>query len=418
MRISRPILNIILIWLGWAVIMLAFQHWVQMRLAPERPDHVLNWTVTETTKTSNQDKPFLIDPYLNEHVAWDSEFYLAIADSGYSSGQTRAISERFNWYTSPIFCHADRDKDCISLASAFFPVYPILIRLLSYPLQVFHLTRIATLTLAAVLISMLGALAAMLSLYFMSRNWLGDDGAVRAAFYLLIFPSGFFLAQVYSEGTFIGITFACLAFLAARKWGWAAFFGALAAWTRPGGAIVILPMLIVWVLDKTWQHGWKNALLRFLAACTPAISFAIWSLTPLATRFYQVEQLFFSRRLFAWFATLGSWQQAYRLFLHGAPETRFFFGLEFAAIILSVLACLILIIKKPEIAMYSLAMIVFAFTTGAAQGMVRYVLAAPALFLVLAKFGKSQAFDRVWTVLSILIMGLELTLFTFDFWVA
>jgi hypothetical protein len=92
--------------------------------------------------------------------------------------------------------------------------------------------------------------------------------------------------------------------------------------------------------------------------------------------------------------------------------------LEFVAIILAVATCILLLRKRPEIALYGLAMITFAFTSGAAQGMVRYVLAAPPLFLVLSGWGKNQVFDRVWTLLSVLIMGLEVMLFTFDFWVA
>jgi hypothetical protein len=31
--------------------------------------------------------------------------------------------------------------------------------------------------------------------------------SIRAAFYCAIFPMGFFLAQVYSEGLFIGFSF-------------------------------------------------------------------------------------------------------------------------------------------------------------------------------------------------------------------
>lgn len=91
MKLSVPIRNIIFIWLGWAVILLGFQNWVQMRIELKRPDTVLDWTVTETGSTSNKDQPYLIDPFLNGHVAWDSEFYLAIAGEGYDSSQVRAI---------------------------------------------------------------------------------------------------------------------------------------------------------------------------------------------------------------------------------------------------------------------------------------------------------------------------------------
>jgi hypothetical protein len=63
-------------------------------------------------------------------------------------------------------------------------------------------------------------------------------------------------------------------------------------------------------------------------------------------------------------------------------------------------------------------MIIFALTSGAAQGMVRYVLVTPPLFWVLARWGRQPAFDRLWSLASILLLALEAMLFTFDFWVA
>jgi hypothetical protein len=40
-----------------------------MRLRLGRPDGVLSWTADETTAGSRDDKPYLIDPFLNAHVA-------------------------------------------------------------------------------------------------------------------------------------------------------------------------------------------------------------------------------------------------------------------------------------------------------------------------------------------------------------
>lgn len=418
MKLSAPVRNIILIWLGWAIVLLSFQSWVQMRVNLMRPDRALNWTITETNANSNKNKPYLIDPFLNSQVAWDSEFYLAIANEGYESASIPSVPVDFDWGRDPHYCRTDQSKDCTSLSYAFFPLYPLLARLVALPLKLIPMTPIANATLGAVIVSLLGTLIAMLSLYFMTRKNLGEDGGIRAAFYLLIFPSGFFLAQVYTEGLFIGITFAALAFLTARKWGWAALCAALAVWTRPGGAILVLPMIIIWIMDRTWREKWSRAAFRGLAALSPVISYGIWTLTPLARHFFMVEKVYFQRGLLALNLTLISWQEAYQTMLHGSPPSRFYYGLEFAAILLGIITCLWLIKERPELAIYGLAVIVFSFTTGPAQGMVRYVLAAPPLFWVLSRWGKNTVFDRVWTLLSILIMGLEVMLFTFDFWVA
>ncbi len=76
---------------------------------------------------------------------------------------------------------------------------------MSQPLKLIGLNLTATATLAGVIVSALGALLAMLALYDLTSDSLGDEGAMRAAFYLLIFPTGFFLVQVYTEGLFVGL---------------------------------------------------------------------------------------------------------------------------------------------------------------------------------------------------------------------
>jgi hypothetical protein len=418
MKANSSIRSIVLIWFGWAIIILAFQSFVQMRISLERPDNVISWTSSETGKTRNFGKDFLSDPFLNGHVAWDSEYYLAIAVDGYNSTRIRAIPENFRSDQAHSFFCKTPGPYCFSLSNAFFPVYSILTKLVAFPLSLFKLTKIATATLAAVIVSLLGTLTAMLSLFSLFKKDLGEDGGVRAAFYFLIFPSSFFLAQVYSEGVFLGLIFAALALINARKWVWAAIISALAVWARPGGAILLLPLLIIWITDRTWKQGFKVAVIKLLAVLSPAISYLIWRLTPLAKAFFVVESQFFGRGLLALNSTKSVWSYAWHLMQTGASTTRFYYGLEFTAILLTLLTCVLILRKRPELGLFGLAIVLFAFTTGAAQGMVRYVLAAPPLFYMTSRWGKNQVFDRVWTLACVLIMALELTLFTFDFWVA
>lgn len=419
MKLNSSIRNILFIWVGWALVMLLFQHWLGMRVTLKRPDNVLGWTGSETTTHSQSDKPYLIEPLLNEHVSWDSEYYLGIAIGGYDDPAIQAIPADFNWGTmSDRFCSVDQEANCISLSYAFFPLYPLVTRIVAIPLGLFSLSTIARYTLAAVLVSLLGTLGAMLSLYSMTRSSLGDEGGVRAAFYLLIFPSGFFLAQVYTEGLFIGLTFGSLAFLMTRKRYLSALLAALAVWARPGGAILFIPLAMVWFIDKTWQKGWKVALGRGLAVLSPLISYGIWSLTSMADKFHLVEESFFGRGFFALGPSAAAWGQAVQSLFQNNLQTKFYYGLEFAVTLLAVLACILLLKDCPELSLFGLLMIVFAFTSGSAQGMVRYVLVVPALFWMLARWGRNSAFDRVWSLLSILLMGLEVLLFSFDFWVA
>lgn len=419
MKISPPVRNIVLIWLGWALILLSFQHWIGARLDLKPPDYALTWTPAETIPGSQEGKPYLNDPLLNEQVAWDSEYYLSIATVGYDDPDVGGIPSDFSWSTfNGQFCSPSPGADCTSRNYAFFPLYPWLVRVLALPLHLFPLSPIARSTLAAVILSLLGALGAMLALYAMTRGSLGEEGGLRAAFYLLIFPSGFFLAQVYTEGLFLGLTFGALAFLLARRWGWSALLAALAVWARPGGALLVLPMGIVWLMDKAWKDGWKSASLRGLAVILPVLSYGIWSLTPLADKFHLVETLVYSRGLLAIRQSLTGWSQALLTFSTNNSQAKFYYSLEFTAVVLALLACILLFKQRPEISAFGLAVIIFTFSSGSPQGMIRYVLAVPGLFWMLSYWGRQPAFDRVWTLVSVLLLGVEAMLFSFNFWVA
>ena len=203
------------LWLGWAVILLAYNVFVPARFTLARPDKALAWTANSTRVGGEQDaKYYLQDPFLRRQVAWDSEYYLAIALGGYEdphpdrvgqmSGIVRSGAGFWPFVIPP---NSGVVREGISLSYAFFPLYPFLMRLLARPLTIFGLTSIGAATLAGVIISMVGALAAAQAIFALAQDEFGPDGGLRAAFYLLIFPSSFFLGVVYTEGLFVGLAF-------------------------------------------------------------------------------------------------------------------------------------------------------------------------------------------------------------------
>ena len=65
-----------------------------------------------------------------------------------------------------------------------------------------------------------------------------------------------------------------------------------------------------------------------------------------------------------------------------------------------------------------MAALLISLTSGEPQGMIRYALAVPPIFLLLGRLGEHPVFDRGWTVLGLLLMALLATVYSFDFWVA
>jgi hypothetical protein len=432
--------NIVLIWLAWALIVIGFQALATARLAPVFPDRAQEWTTTFTVPSTYQKgHPFLLDPFMNNQVAWDSEYYLGIAIGGYDDPRIPHLTPfgttTFDYHT--LVNNTQYYGESVSLAYAFFPFYPWTTAVFALPLGIFHLDAIATATLAGVIVSALGTLLAMLSLYDLTHETLEHDGAMRAVFYLLIFPTGFFLLQVYTEGLFIGLAFGCLAMLRRGGWYWipAGLLGAAATLTRAVGVALIIPMAITWFrtgdwldIDMEWRqlYHWLRApdrktLISFgkmILAFAPLIAYLIWKFSRLGFNFDYVETRYFGRGFLDFGAAFYNWASAWKAMFAGIPEQTAYFLTEFLGLGIGLATCIACIRRNPEIAWFSLAVLIISWGSGPAQGIQRYILAAPAVFYMLAYWGRKPVFDRAWTILSTILMGFLAMLFAFNFWVA
>jgi Gpi18-like mannosyltransferase len=411
--------TIILIWLAWALIMVGYQFYVRARFEPKRPDYALFWTPTETAFNSQNNKPYLLEPFLNQHVSWDSEYYLSIAVGGYDDPAMRAIPPNYDWERMDLVGLKARNRNWITFNHAFFPFYPYVIRVMMVPLRIFGPNDIATATLAGVLVSMLGTLAAMLALADLAGDDGGDSDGIRAAFYLVIWPAGMFLAEVYTEGLFLGLSFGALALARRQQWIVAAILAACATWARAAGGLLLLPMAWYWWrgggLNRLWRdHAWIEVG-KLLLIASPVFAYLIWN-AALGESFHVIESRWFSRGLLRIGQSWHDWKRMWDAMWESNLQMRAYYLVEFGAIGFGLAACVLMLRRRPALSLYSLAVIVFSLTSGSAQGMQRYVLAAPAIFLVLARWGRHEAFDRAWTLASVLLMGVFAIMFSYDFW--
>ncbi|MEX2160989.1 MAG: hypothetical protein WD751_03660 [Anaerolineales bacterium] len=425
--------SVFFIWAGWLAVLLGYQALVPARLDLARPDRALFWTAPETMRGSQADKYFLNEPFMNAHVAWDSEFYLAIAVDAYESDQVRHAAVFFDegstggfwpFYVPPNVGRAGG----LSLSYAFLPFYPLTMRAVSAPLSIFGMNAVATATLAGVVVSALGALAAMLALYELAKDELGEEGGIRAAFYLVIFPSGFFLVQVYTEGLFVGLAFWALLLMRRGRLGWAAALAIAATFTRAVGVALAIPLFLAWLRTQEWREldlEWRQLYFRgvpwrtiaqAMVALSPLIAYQLWRVSYFGLAFSKVEDAFFSRGLLALGESFVNWLASFQSLFGANSQAAAYNAVEWGAILLGFAACLIGFRRHPDLAVFGFLVVFLSFTSGVAQGMHRYILAAPPVFLALARWGRNRAFDTAWTVASVLLMGLFATLFTFDLW--
>jgi hypothetical protein len=424
---KTPFRNITLIWLGWVVVVIGFQALATARFKPQWPDRAQEWTEAGTSANYQQGHPYLLDRFMNNQVAWDSEYYIGIARGGYDNPWVTHLTPFGGQVPGDSLTGQSRG---ISLSYAFFPFYPWATWLVAWPVKLLALDPIATITLAGVIVAALGTLGAMLALYDLTSDALGEDGAMRAVFYLLIFPTGFFLLQVYTEGLFVGLAFGCLALLKRKRWLPAALLGAAATLTRAVGVALIIPMLLTWVRTGDWldlDFEWRQIRLRglpwrqigtALLALAPLVAFLIWKFSYLGLAFDHVESQYFQRGVLDLGRAFYNWTEAFRFMFLRIPERTAYFLTEFIGLAIGVVTCVSCLKYDRGIALFSLGVLIISLGSGPVQGIQRYILGAPAVFYMLARWGKNPVFDRVWTIFSLLLMGLGAMLFAFNFWVA
>lgn len=400
---TRTLRTIVLIWLAWSVILIGYMQLVQMRYEPDRPDFSLSWTGDWTNRNSQRGKPYLLDPFLNTQVSWDSEFYLSVATVGYDDPAVQLVRTE----------HGD-----FSMSYAFFPFYPMVISAVRLPFTLLGMTPIAASTAAGVLVSLIGTLAGMIALYDIVRKELGEDGGIRTVFYLLIFPTSMFFAVVYTEGLFIGLAFGSLALMRRKQFVWAAVLAALATWTRSVGAVLVLPLLISWVLAYRETTTRRDLLIRLPILFLPVIAYGLWRVA-YGAQFDAVEEAWFGNSLLDLNTTISAWTQI----LERAREneqTAVIVLLQVSTIALALVSCVLGAKRYPELAAFGFFALIIPLTAGgtSVQSTIRYLLVVPTLWVMLGRWGRSPAFDRGWTVLSVLLLAMQAYLFSYDFWVA
>jgi len=397
---TQTIRQIVLIWVMWSIVIVGYMHIAPMRYAPQRPDDSLVWTADWT---NNQ--PYLLEPFLNEQVAWDSEFYLSIATVGYDDPDVQLVEEGNTAY---------------SMSYAFFPFYPYLIKVVRLPFVGLGLSPIAASTAAGLAISLLGTLAAMLALADIIRDKSDEKRQVRTAFMLLIFPSSLFFATVYTEGLFVGLAFCSLALMRRDRLIGAAVLAAFATWTRTIGGVLIIPLAMSWFLAYRAASADDRAtwLLRLPVLALPLLAYAIWRMA-FGTEFDFVQANWFGNQLFQFELTVDAWRQILDR-AQDNPETQIIVALNVGSVALALLSCLYMVRQYPRLAIFGALAVIIPLTAGwtGTQSSFRYVLVVPTLWVLLGTWTQNPTFERIWMLVSILLLGMQAFLFSFDFWVA
>jgi len=174
----------------------------------------------------------------NLPARWDSGWYLGIAQHGYGWDPNNKGQQNL----------------------AFFPSYPAAMRLMSR-LMWNDVTDPSRLLWAGVTVSVLTFIPALMYMFFLARDQIGEDGAMAACVLLSAYPFAVFFSGAYTESLFLlTVVGAFYHFTHGQLWR-AAGWGLLAGLTRPNGWIVSASLGLIALPSL---GGFFTSLSRFL----------------------------------------------------------------------------------------------------------------------------------------------------------
>jgi len=192
--------------------------------------------------------------WLDMWARWDSEWWLLVADKGYSS-------------SVEVYRNFGGGRYLPTETAKLFPVYPLAIRCLTF--------LVRNSVLAGFLIANLAAITFLYYLHRLANKLLDEDSAAQTVLLYVVYPTSFYLSAVYSESLFLAALTAAFFYIEEKKLLPAAMACGIAILTR-STAFIAAPAL-VWLAWQKFEN--RKALSAFTIASAlviPLLMFLIF----------------------------------------------------------------------------------------------------------------------------------------------
>lgn len=331
-------------------------------------------------------------PYRHITVPWlnfDGRNYLKIASDGY-------------------------DQEYQTDLRVFFPLYPILVRLIS-------LNFLLNPVLVGLGISVLSFTAAIFVFNIILRNKkINEKQRLKSILALLVFPTSFYFIAFYTESLFLLLVLLTFYYLDRKNFIGAALITAIATATRVTGLALVVPLVFEAYSD--YKRTGKFSLAVFLA--------------PLGLLLYATYIQFFGGGAMSIISSQKNWNKplgvfgpviafkdGFLKFLYGSAITRGeFFGrsmevLEFVSAAL-LLILIIYFYKKIKTTywLYMLVSIMPIFFSGVLSSVHRYMAVLFPIYIIIGSLPKKYYYPVI--LMSILLLIYLSSLFLRGYWVA
>ena len=328
---------------------------------------------------------FNLPHWLNSLANFDGIHYLLIARQGYSQWE-----------------------------QAFFPLYPLLIKLLTFVVN------------NGLIVSLLiSNIAFLIGLFILSRL-IDKKHAFWFLVFILVFPTSFFFGAVYTEGLFFLLFVSTLYFLKKQKYLLTSLVVTLASLTKLIGVFLIIPIFFHWIKKRK----------SFATIAAPLVGLGIYCIYLFKTTgdpfFFLTSQPIFgaNRSTSLIFLPQVVWRYI-KIFITAAHNFQYFISILEFSIFMMVFTVVILSLAKnlakrkyglrprsfglrPQddmrlgLDLFSLANILLPTLTGTFSSVPRYALFSLSFFLYLAEIRNKWAkmiIALVFLILHVVLLG-------------
>lgn len=327
-------------------------------------------------------------PLLNAFSRWDAGWYHSVAKEGY------------------------RFKPGRQSNTAFFPLYPIAMRLVH---EFLPSTTDAGWMLSGVIVSNAALLVALCYFVLLLRLDFDDQTSARAVLYLLVFPTSFFFSAVYSESLFLAVTIAAFYHARRNQWLLAGAFAGAATLTRSPGILLILPLLTEYMAQRGFR--WREIRLNVLAlAIIPCCLVA--HMMYLRGSVGNVMAVQDAQR--AWGGEWGVLASPWRPIVRFLRQPFMFNDVTNVIFTAAALALVVLATVRLRLSygVYAVACYLFVTSWGSFESMPRYMLVIFPAFIALARLGRNSLVGGAYLIGATGLSALFMMRFALWRWVA
>jgi hypothetical protein len=282
---------------------------------------------------------------------------------------------------------------------------------------------------AGLAVSNLACFAALMVLYRLTALELGAATAERTVWYLVAFPTAFFLSAAYNASLFVLLVAGCLYAMRRGHWWVAGALGGLASATRAGGVLLVFAFAIEYVRQngfsprRLFPHGLAVALIPSGVA---AFSLYCWRALGDPLAFSHAQEKWYRTYEWPWISLWRTVQEARKPQLLAEYSVVNFIDLAAA---LAFLALIVLCFVGPwrlrrdqwyllgyAIPALLLPLVVPATDERPLISMARHVLDVIPAFMVLGRIGANRWFDRIYPMPAIAFQAILLAIFLHYDW--